>query len=185
MYYGSVGSTNLCLRGNTATNINPTTALGAYNGMWIACAEWPETNNFSLCKWSREADNPKVNTDQGNSGNYSFDEEYKNGDRLSEVGVLGTNSGTCKYGTKSPFALMTSGGSTVPGYSNNTMSNVQNYVTTDAVAAYGYTFFGWRLNSTSGTALTLTTEVNWFFNSTYGGTNFAYIKYFAATFGIF
>ena len=182
MYYGSVGSTNLCLRGNTSTTANPTGALGAYSGMWVVCAEWPETTNFSLCKWSRESLIPKVNVGQGDAGNYSFGEDYKDGDRLFEVGVLGTNSGTCKYGTQSPFVSMTSGGSTVKGYNNNSMSNVQNYISTSAVTAYGYAFGGWRLNSTSGTTLTLTADVNWFFNSTYGGTSFAYIKYFAATF---
>ena len=81
MYYGSVGSTNLCLRGNTSTSTNPTGALGAYSGMWVVCAEWPESNNFSLCKWSRPSVIPNVDTEQGNAGNYSFDEEYKDGDR--------------------------------------------------------------------------------------------------------
>ncbi len=181
MYYGSVEGSNLCVRGNTSTTANPTGALGAYSGMWVACSDWPETSNFSVCRWSNEGDSPFVNTGM-DTNNLSFNQDYRYGGRCYHFGMKGSNSGLSKYGFTSPFNKTTLGGNTMPGYQNNSMSSRQNYITTTAIAGYGYVFMGYRLTSASGTYLTSTAAVNWYFNSTYGGTNMAYIKYLYASF---
>ena len=181
MYYGVVDGSNLCVRGNTSTTINNTSALGAYSGKWVQCGDWPQPNNFSVCRWSNELDSPKVNTGMQTS-NLSFNQDYRYGGRVFHFGMKGSNAGGSKYGFSSPFASLGQGGGTVPAYTNNTLSSRQNFITTTATAVYGYSFLGYRLESSSGTFLTATASANWFFNSTYGGTNMAYIKYFFASF---
>jgi hypothetical protein len=75
-------------------------------------------------------------------------------------------------------------GTSIAAYKNQSMSNTQNYIGTNAVAGYGYQFNGWRLENAFGTVLTSTAAVNWYYNSTYGGKNFAYIDTLHAAFGI-
>jgi|TARA_B100000780_G_scaffold49221_1_gene30517 hypothetical protein len=181
MYYGNVEGSNLCLRGDNSAAINPINSYGAYNGMWRACAEWASSNTFSLCSWSREADIPKIKTSQGNSGNYSFNVNYRYGGRLFEIGVTQDNGGASAAGFSSPFGKSAINGNTVQGYWNNTMASYQNSIATTATATYGYIFMGWKLEGASGTALTPTANVNWYYNSTYGGKNAAYIKYLHAS----
>tara|TARA_B100001778_G_scaffold332666_1_gene339448 strand:+ start:320 stop:877 length:558 start_codon:yes stop_codon:yes gene_type:complete len=182
MYYGNVEGSNLCLRGDSSSSVNNINALGAYSCKWVQCSGWPETSNYSLCKWSREADAPKIKTDQGNAGNYSFDVDYRYGGRNFSFGIKGQNASTSKYGYSTPFSTTTSGGGTLEAYVCGTMSSYQSNIGTTALATYPWFFAGWRLESTSGTFLTSTASVNWYHNSDYGGVNMAYIKYLAATF---
>ena len=104
MYYGVVDGSNLCVRGNTSTTINNTSALGAYSGKWVQCGGWPQNNNFSVCRWSNEKDAPKVNTGMSNS-NLSFDQDYRYGGRVFHIGMKGDNAAQSVYGWSSPFAI--------------------------------------------------------------------------------
>jgi hypothetical protein len=189
MYFGNVLGSDLALRGNNTTSGNPTNSLGAYSGFFVACSLWPASNNHSLCRWSREADNPKVNTNQGNSGNYSLDQNYRYGGRHFVFNLLSTNvytSAQNAYGYTTPFSIQAFSNltQTIPGYQCTSMGSRQGNIGTTATAAYGYQFDGYRLNNGSGTFLTATPNVNWYYNSSYGSVNMAYIKGLCVTWNV-
>lgn len=179
MYFGSVSSP-IYLVGETSTSQSPLNADGAYNGMWATCGGWtPVFNNHSLASWAYSGGNPRLNTGQSSQSNLSFATGYRFKDRLTYVNLITSNSaGGTMYFT-SPFSISST--TTISAYKNMTMSNTQNFLTTNAIAKYGYTFAGYRLESSSGTLITFTANHNWYYNSSYGNVNMSWIKNFCCT----
>ena len=176
MYYGAVGNNNLCVRGNTATTINPPSACGAYSSIWGICSCWSLSSvqtNDSVEAWSNSAKNPRLNTGQIVS-NLAFGTGYRNKDRLFHFNLTQI-SGRNTIGFTSPFSSSTQG-SLLQAYKCQTMSNTQSSINITAAGVYPYTFAGWRLNNASGTFLTLTATTSWFYNGDYGGSNMSNIK---------
>jgi len=181
MYYGQVGS-YLQLTGDTSTNQNPTNSCGYYNGMWGTCSNFGVGGNYSLYDAYREGANPKLNTGQTGTSNINITDGWRYKDRQFSCNVTVSNGGSSLNlaGFSSPFSATSA--TLVNAYQNQSMSNTQNFITTQASAAYGYQFSNWRLENAFGTALTTTANVNWYFNGTYGSVNFAYIRNLHATF---
>ena len=175
MYYGSVTS-QLHMVSNTSTVQNPTLACGYYSGMWGTCSNWGVNGNYSLYSaWKQDTD-PKLNTTQTGTSNISMNTGYRYKDRMFHVnlGMGGGGSSLSIIAFTSPFTAQAGLGSSIAAYKNQSMSNTQNYIGTQATAAYGYQFLGWRLENAFGTVLSTIHTVNWYYNSTYGGKAFAY-----------
>tara|TARA_B100000780_G_scaffold273371_1_gene236867 strand:+ start:561 stop:1367 length:807 start_codon:yes stop_codon:yes gene_type:complete len=186
MYYGSVTGF-LQLTGTTGTSQNPTTACGYYNGMWGICSGWGLPGNYSLFSAMQTGVDPKLNTSQSGNNNINITDGWRYKDRQFSCNVVVINGGGAANvaGFGSPFGGAASLSNTLASaYKNQSMSNNQNYITTTGIPAYGYGFGFWRLESSSGTILTSTQTVSWFFNSSYGGKNFAYIKNLVAQFAV-
>ena len=186
MYYGQVAGF-LQLTGTTSTNINPTSACGYYNGMWGLCSGWGLGGNYSLYAAMDEGVNPKLNTGQTGASNINITDGWRFKDRQFSCNVVIVNAGGSANvaGFSSPFGGAANLSNTQAfAYQNQSMSNNQNFIGTTCIPAYGYGFLAWRLESSSGTILTSTQTVNWFFNSTYGGKNFAFIKNLVAQFNV-
>ena len=185
MYYASVGS-QLHMASSTSTVQNPTQACGYYSGMWGTCSNWGVNGNYSLYSaWKQDTD-PKLNTTQTGTTNISMNTGYRYKDRMFHVNLAmsGGGSSLSTISFTSPFIAQSAMGTSIAAYKNQSMSNTQNFITTSALAAYGYQFLGWRLENAFVTVLTTTATVNWFYNSTYGGKAFAYIHTIHGAFGI-
>ena len=66
------------------------------------------------------------------------------------------------------------------GYKRVAVSSRGNSVGIAGDAAYGFTWGGWRLESSTGTVLTSLKATSLYYNSTYGSKNFKDIKNFFA-----
>ena len=186
MYYGSTAGF-LQIVGTTSTNTNPTSACGYYNGMWGTCTNWGVNGNYSLYAGWREGANPRLNTGQTGTTNISMNTGYRYKDRMFCCNILVSNAGGTNNlgGFSSPFGGAVNASNTaVYAYKNMSMSNNQNFITTTGITDYGYVFLGYRLESSSGTFLTSTQTVSWYFNGTYGSKSFAYIKNLHMGYGV-
>jgi len=179
MYYGTTAGT-ICLAGCTSTSTNPTTSCGFYNGMWGLCTSFGVNGNYSLACLIVESCDPTLNTNCAANppANDNLGVTRYQG-RLFSVNLLVATGGEARF--TSPIATPFSSAAT-RAYKCQSMSNIQNYITTNAQADYGYEFVGYREGSSSGTFITSTANHNWYFNSTYGGKAFAYIKNFYVDF---
>lgn len=176
MYYGQISS-QLNMVSTTSTVINPTTACGYYSGMWGVCSNWGVNGNYSLYSAWREGSDPRLNTTQTGVSNINMSTGYRYKDRMfsCNLSIAGNGTSNSAVSFLSPFSYSVIG-SGAYAYKNQSMSNNQNYITTSAFADYGYVFVAWYLENQIGTPLTTTATVNWYYNSTYGGKNFAYIN---------
>lgn len=180
VYFGSFGSNNIYLGGNTNTGTTQNNDFGMYGVKYRMCSCLCTfcTNNFSLyCAVDPFVSSiPRVKTTySGLSCNYQSS-NYKDQDRNFGVNLGKGGTGTSGVRYTSPFT--TSYGSTQYLYSNTSLSNVQNYVGVQASISSGYAFAGWRVNSTSGTVATTVNATNFYYNSTYGGVSFLNINWF-------
>lgn len=177
MYYGTTAGT-VCLAGCTSTSTNPTTSCGFYNGMWGLCTSFGVNGNYSLACLIKCDSDPALNTGCTSVEDLNLGVTRNDG-RLFSVNLLVAQGGEARF--TSPIATPFSSAAT-RAYKCQSMSNVQNYITTNAQADYGYEFVGYRSESSSGTFITSTANHNWYFNSTYGGKAFAYTKNFYVDF---
>ena len=188
VYFANFDTYNFCLRGTTSLLCGPE-AQGMYNGNFVACFGWPYWTATAIgqgkSSWSKyilQCQLPYVNTVLTGTTNAKIDSHLRfqgrpfslnldSGMGIEYVRFIGqtANAGA---GTTSTY---------VQGYKNMGLTSRGNYQSIAAVAAYGFTFANWRLNSSSGTIVTTSASTNLYYNSDYGGTNFVNIKTFFAS----
>ena len=184
VYFGSFGTYNFCLRGLNSGVSNPATANGMFNSAMVSCFGWPYWDATAIgqgkSSWGKyiyQCSLPYVNTLKTTNSNLQIDTQLRyqgrpfslnldSGMGIEYVRFIGqtANAGA---GTTSTY---------VQGYKNMGLTSRGNYQTIAAVAAYSFTFANWRLNTSSGTIVTTSAQTNLYYNSTYGGTNFANIQ---------
>jgi len=179
VYFGSFGNNNIYLGGNTNTGTTPQSDFGMFGVKYRACSCMCLFCTHSFCMqcavYTFLASIPRVKSSYaGLSCNYNAG-SYRNNDRNFGVNLSKGLTGTSGVRYTSPFS--TSDASTTYMYNNTSLSNVQNYVGVAATMSSGYSFAGWRINSTSGTVATTVNATNFYYNSTYGGTSFLYINW--------
>ena len=181
-YYGSVGNSNLCVRGETSTGQNQVNADGFYNGMFMVCSgitdikTLPATNNSHRCTFASNCVPVITSCQTSAASEISMgSNHYRNEDRMFHTNMAQSFSSVNTMAFTSPFSTSTTN-QNLRAYKNTSLSNNQTFISTSVTAGYNYAFMGYRRNSSSGSFLTLTTAVNWFYNGTYGGNSFAYLQ---------
>jgi hypothetical protein len=186
VYFANFATYNFCVRGTTALSCG-SEAQGMYNGNFVSCFGWPywtqkdiDAGFSSWGKYIYQCSLPYVNTQRTTNTNLQIDTYLRYQARPFGVNLESTMGITnCFFTDSNPVTF--SAKSYYQGYNSVGLTGRGNFKTSDCNVAYSFTFAGWRLGSSSGTFLTSVKSHTWYYNSTYGGTNFKDIKTFTAT----
>jgi len=188
VYFANYLGCNFCARGTTSLLCGPE-AQGFYNENFVSCFGWPywttAARNDGKSSWAAylyQCNIPNVNTQRTTNINLGpgidslirwqgrpFGLNLDSGMGVEFVKFTGSNPPQ----TESTNTYMA-------GYKRVAVSSRGNSVGISGDAAYGFTWGGWRLESSTGTVLTSLKATSLYYNSTYGSKNFKDIKNFFA-----
>ena len=182
VYFANFAASNFCLRGCNAGSLDPNNTEGMFNSAFVACFNWPSwttqginSGDSSWMSYINQCVSPNVHSLKSSQSNSQISSYLRYQGRPFGINLY---NGGAQYQTVrfvSPISTSFTS-SSVNGYSNVGLSSRQNYITVDCTTSYPYNFASWRNGSTSGAVMSFFANTNFYFNSSYGGTNFLNIK---------
>lgn len=181
VYFANFDTSNFCLRGCNAGSLDPNNTHGMFNSAFVACFNWPSwtttginNGDSSWGKYIYQCSVPYINTTRTTNSNLSVTTHLRFQGRPFSINLVpAAPVQQCRF--VGPIYTSFSY-SQVNGYFNVSLSSRRNYISVDCSTAYPAVFAAWRNGSTSGAVMSFVANTNFYFNSSYGGTNFLNIK---------
>ena len=147
-------------------------ASGLYNYCWVNKVGWT-TSNYSGCQFMKRTVSPYVWATTTSTTNFSISSLIRSKDYKFYFNILSADALKTDVRFTSPFSYSYS--DTQKGSQCTVLSADQTYIGIQCNTVYGFTFGGWRVNSASGTVVSLSESYNFFYsNSNMSGTTNLY-----------